>query len=163
MLTQEFKLFSHIYSQNNYWGSVEGSSLEFWFLLPMILMCNQVVSEMHFSHGMGAGSWDTTLVPRTSLRLTEFLTAPNSCWGDAGTQGLCGAAHGLSLMSCVAGDLTSLWLSSRSCDCAVALLAGSCTSWPRPSKGRGLQALRSVSGQLRAMRPKYPDFLCLWQ
>lgn len=144
---KNLNLFSPIYSQNNYWWSVEGSSLEFWFLLPMILMCNQLVSEMHFSHGMGPGSWVTILVLRASLRLTEFLTAPSSCWGNAGTQGVCEAAHGLSLMSCVAGDLTSLWLSSRSCDCAVALSAGSCASWPRPPKGRGLQALSSVSGQ----------------
>lgn len=90
MVTQEFKSFSPIYSPNNYWGSVEGSSLEFCFLLPMILMCNQLISEVHFGRGTG---------PRASLRLTESLTAPSSCWGHAGTQGVCGAAHGLSLMS----------------------------------------------------------------
>lgn len=42
-------LFPPIYSWNIYWGSVEESSLKFWFLFAIIMMFNQIVNVKHVS------------------------------------------------------------------------------------------------------------------
>lgn len=55
---KNLKLFSPIYSWSNYWGTVERSRLEFWFLLPPTMVFNQIVNAKCISAmawGLGAG------------------------------------------------------------------------------------------------------------
>lgn len=167
MLAEEFKPFSTRLFTEQLLGNVEGSSLEFWVLLPTIMMCNQLVSVKCIS--AMAWGWDTSLVPRSSLRLPTHTVSCCShlllgqCryrrggWGSPWPQpegpvwqetsppsGYAHLGYELGLHCCF-------------------VRPGSGRSWPRLPKGSGLQALSSVSGQLKAMRPKSPDFLCLWQ
>lgn len=144
---KNLNLFPPIYSQKNYWGSVEGSSLEFWVLLPTIMMCNQLISVKCIS--AMAWGWDTSLVPRSSLRLSThtvsccFQLLLGQCryrrgvWGSPWPQpegpvwqetsppsGYAHLGYELGLHCCF-------------------VRPGSCRSWPRLPKGSGLQALSS--------------------
>lgn len=97
-------------------GECEGSSLGFWFLLPMIMIFNQMVSVKCISAmawGPGAGMPPWSLGSATGPLLTWSLPAPSSCclWGgNAGTEGVHRVAR--AWWSWVVGELTSLWLSS---------------------------------------------------
>lgn len=139
---KNLNILSPIYSQNNYWGSVEGSSLGFWFLLPTIMMCNQLVSETRLSHGVGAGSGVPPWCPGPALGslLPEFLSyCPISSWGNAGPQVVCGVP----MASAFAPVRQEAQLSLAAAGAAIALLGcgpGSRTPQPRPPKDRDLQA-----------------------
>lgn len=99
---KNLNLFSPIYSWNHYWGTVEGCSLEFWFLLPMIMMFNQIVNVKCISAmalRSGAGMPPRCPGSASGPLLTRSLTGPGSCClrgGNAGAEGVRRVARALS-------------------------------------------------------------------